>query len=175
MSSESVERSLLHASWPEWLQRNDGRNGMRWPFSWSRAASVFRFTSLLPALWRWSVRVGFLSAALLYASFSLLSDAEYKIGLQTQDIRHFQRAARLFPLTRTRRSAAAYAAILQDHLDYIPEVQWAIRHDPNAADLWFGLARMQLKAGDQIGYNSSLTRLKQLTPGLSFRVVHAAQ
>jgi hypothetical protein len=53
----------------------------------------------------------------------------------------------------------------------IPEIQQALRFDPNAADLWLGLARMQLKVGDKLGYNSSLTRLKELTPGFDYQIV----
>lgn len=174
MNSELAERSLLHGSLAEWLQWSGDRNGTRLPSLSSRAASVSRSMSRLRALWRWSVRAVFLSAALTYATLSLLADAEYGVGMRTGDPAAFQRASRLFPLFRTRRSGAAYAYILRQDAAGIPEIKWAIAHDPNAADLWYGLARIQLKMGDHIGYNSSLTRLKQLTPGLSYQVIREA-
>lgn len=173
MSLESAARSLLAHSYSEWLQASAARPSTPSWFSWWKDASASRFTSRLRALLLWSVRAGFLSAALLYSSLSILSDFEYGIGLLDGNIRHFQAASRLFPLMRTRRSGAAYDAILHEDWHDIPDIRWAVRHDPNAADLWYGLARMQLKAGDELGYNSSLTRLKELTPGLRYQVVRA--
>ena len=127
--------------------------------------------SLLPAVLRLFVRGCFLLAAILYATCSVLSDLEYAIGLHTMQLQHFVASARLFPLIRTRRSGAAYAVILtQDH-SKIAIVEQAIRYDPNAADLWYGLARMQLKEGNELGYNTSLTRLMELTPGVHYQVV----
>jgi hypothetical protein len=60
---------------------------------------------------------------------------------------------------------------LREDRSKIAIVEQAIRYDPNAADLWYGLARMQLKAGNEIGYNTSLTRLKELTPGVQYQIV----
>jgi hypothetical protein len=47
-------------------------------------------------------------------------------------------------------------------------IEAAIKTDPNAADLWFNLARLRLQAGDKQGYNAAIVRLQRLTPGLTF-------
>ena len=144
---------------------------MRSWFSWCRAASASRSMSLSRALWRHSVRAAFLSAAILYATSSMLSDMEYGLGMKTREIKYMLVASRLFPLLRTRRSGAAYLVAINADIKDRNEIKWALRYDPYAADLWYGLARMQLKGGDQIGYNASLTRLKELTPGVNYSVV----
>jgi len=56
-------------------------------------------------------------------------------------------------------------------MKYERAVLWALHYDPNAADLWFGLARMRLKAGDQGGYTAAMARLQQLTPGVQYQIV----
>jgi len=53
----------------------------------------------------------------------------------------------------------------------IPLVERAIVHDVNAADLWYGLARLHLREGNEIGYKSALERLKALTPGMEYSLV----
>src|SRR5208282_1743480 len=103
----------------------------------------------LPGLLRRCAAASFLLVACGYAACSILADLEYGIGLKTREIRYFEAAAQLFPLQRTRRSGAAYMAILSMDQSKIATVKRAIRYDPNAADLWYGLARMQLKAGDE--------------------------
>jgi predicted Zn-dependent protease len=108
---------------------------------------------------------------MMYAVCSLLSDAEYGIGLRTGEFRYFVASSRLFPLIRTRRSAPGYAAIIGEDVAGIPWIEEALRHDPNAPDLWYGLARMQLKAGDEAGYSAAVKRLKELTPGLEYAIV----
>ena len=132
---------------------------------------VSRSMSLLARLSRLSVRLAFLAAAIAYATFSILSDLEYAIGLKTMDLRRFVLAAQIFPLMRTHRSGAAYAVILAMEPKGIPLVEAAIVHDVNAADLWYGLARLRLREGNELGYNSALTRLKELTPGMEFSLV----
>jgi len=87
------------------------------------------------------------------------------------DLRRFVLAAQIFPLMRTHRSAPAYAIILAMQPEGIPLVEAAIVHDPNAADLWYGLSRLQLRAQNDLGYNSALARLRELTPGMDFHLV----
>jgi hypothetical protein len=140
-------------------------------FFWLKAVLASRFMSRSLAVLRLSVWAAFLVADFLYVSCSVLSDLEYGAGLRSMRLENFQVSARLFPLIRTRRSGAAYAVILREDRSKIAIVEQAIRYDPNAADLWYGLARMQLKAGNEIGYNTSLTRLKELTPGVQYQVV----
>ena len=110
---------------------------------------------------------------MMYATYSLIADAEYGIGMATGDLSHFILSARLFPLERARRSGPAYAVIIKQDLSKIPWIKEALRHDPNAADLWYGLARMELKAGDEAGYSAAVKRLRELTPGLDYAVVRA--
>lgn len=128
--------------------------------------SLLRRASLL------SVRAAFLLTMLLFSTCSLLGDHEYGLGLLTHDMNHFLLASRLFPEIRSFRSGPAYASItFGDPQAAIPLIEEALRHDPNAPDLWYGLARMQLKLGNEQGYNAALTQLKRLTPGLDYRVV----
>jgi hypothetical protein len=49
-------------------------------------------------------------------------------------------------------------------------IENAIKTDPNAADLWFNLARLRLQAGDKDGYNAAIVSLQRLTPGLRFQI-----
>ena len=132
---------------------------------------VSRFMSLSLALLRLAARVSFLLAALAYATLSLLGDLEYGLALRTLELRHFQLAAMLFPLLRSHRSGLAYGFIMHEEPGGIPNVKHALRYDPYAADLWLGLARLELKAQDEAGYTAALARLKELTPGLNYTVV----
>jgi hypothetical protein len=127
--------------------------------------------NLCRALLRLAARVSFLLAALAYATLSLLGDLEYGLALKTLDLRHFQLAAQLFPLLRSHRGGLAYGFIMHEEPAGIPAVWGALRYDPNAADLWLGLARLELKAQDEAGYNVALARLKELTPGLNYTVI----
>lgn len=155
--------------------RSPPPHGTASSYSSSRAYSRSRFTSLLRALWRLFVLAVFSLTALVYGLSSLLADAEYGLGMQTMQPQYFRAAAVIFPLSRTRRSGAAYYAIIRQDLGMIGDVQRALRHDPNAADLWYGLARMQLKVHDDIGYKASLTRLKELAPGARFEPVRVTR
>jgi len=47
----------------------------------------------------------------------------------------------------------------------------ALQTDPNAADLWYNLARLRLQLGDTRQYNEALARLKELSPHNMYRVV----
>ena len=132
---------------------------------------VSRFMSLSLALFRLAARVSFLLAALAYAILSLLGDLEYGLALKTLDLHHFQRAALFFPLLRSHRSGLAYGFIMHEEPAGIPVVRGALQYDPNAADLWLGLARLELKAKDEQGYNAALARLKELTPGLKYTMI----
>jgi hypothetical protein len=124
--------------------------------------------SLFLALLRLAVRLSFLAAALVYVTFSLLGDLEYGLGLRTMELRHFALASIYFPLIRSHRSAFAYGIIQNMEVGGIPAVKKAIRADPNSADLWFGLLRLELQARDEEGYNAAMSRLKELTPGLKY-------
>ncbi len=135
-----------------------------WPFWW-RVFSTSRSMLLLRALLRLCVPVIFLATALLYALCSTLSDLEYKIGLNTLQARHFELSARWFPLVRTHRSGPAYLAIRTGDVWGGHTIRQALRYDPHAADLWAGLAQMQLATGDQMGYSASMARLHAL-PGV---------
>ena len=129
-----------------------------------------RFTSLSLALLRLSVRVSFLATALLFVTCSLLGDMEYGLGLRTGQLQDFQLASTLFPLIRSYRSGPAYEVISREDPTRIDLILSALRYDPYAADLWYGLARMQLKSGNTIGYTAAVTQLRSLTPDLQYRV-----
>jgi hypothetical protein len=144
---------------------------MPWLFSWWRLALVFHYMSLCPVLLRLAARVSFSLIAIAYATLSLLGDHEYGLALKTLDLHHFQRAAQLFPLLRSHRSGLAYGFVMHEEPAGIPAVRGALRYDPNAADLWLGLARLELKAQDEQGYNVAVARLKELTPGLKYTLI----
>ena len=133
-------------------------------FYW-RASLISHCMKLSRVFWLLSVRVAFLATALLYATCSLLSDAEYKIGLVTMQRQHFQLAARLFPLIRSHRSGPGYLAIRMGDVWGMGDVQRALKDDPYAADLLAGLAQMQLATNDQVGYSATMARLHAL-PGV---------
>lgn len=139
--------------------------GMGSSYSPSRAWWVSRCTTLLRALLGLFVRAAFLVAALLYASLSVWSDTEYKLGLLTMQPRHFQASSRLFPLIRSHRSAPAYFAILTGDSSQIGEIQWALQYDPYAADMIYGLCQLQLRTQDIVGYTACAKRLDAL-PGV---------
>jgi hypothetical protein len=170
MSLGLADYSLFHSSQCDFPESTEHPSGTVSSSFWSKGFSASRFTSLSLALSRLAVRVIFLAAAVLYALCSILSDAEYGIGMATGHLEHFALASRVFPLMRMRRSGLAYALILQQIPEGIPAIQEAIRYDPNAADLWLGLVRMQLKSKDEKGYTASLARLKELAPGVEFTV-----
>jgi hypothetical protein len=158
---------------PPW--RRSGAQPEPLPGTLAWFSPVWRFLashcrSLLRRLCWWSVRVLFASTALLYVLCSMLSDAEYALGLRTHDLRHFILAARLFPLERSHRSGAGYTVNLIGDRAHIGLIREAISHDPNAADLWYDLARMELLTGNQTGYNEALDRLKRLTPQHSYQI-----
>ena len=132
---------------------------------------VSRFTSLLQPASLLCVRAVFLLSMLFFSTCSLLGDHEYGLGLATHDRSHFLLASQLFPEIRSYRSAPAYAAITFGDATAIPLIEEALRHDPYAPDLWYGMARMQLKSGNEAGYNAALTQLKRLTPGLDYRII----
>ena len=133
--------------------------------SWLKDASIFRLIALLRGLLRLCVPVAFLATALLYGLSSLLSDLEYKIGLNTLQARHFELAARWFPLLRSHRSGPAYLEIKTGNVWGIQAVRQALKYDPYAADLLAGLAQMQLATRDVSGYSASMAQLHAL-PGV---------
>ena len=108
---------------------------------------------------------------LFFSTCSLLGDHEYGLAILHHDPQHAMLASRLFPLIRTYRSGPAYLAIVTGAPDAIPLIETALRHDPYAPDLWYGLARMELKSGNEAGYTAALTQLKRLTPGLDYRII----
>ncbi len=120
---------------------------------------------------RLCVRVGFLAGVLVYVSCSFASDYDYAQGMRTRNPTYFEAAARLFPLMRDRRSGPAYLAIVRQDLSNAGKIVEALRYDPNAADLYFGLAAMRLRLGDKQGYSAALTQLMKLTPGVEYRIV----
>ncbi len=130
-----------------------------------------RFTNRLRALLLWSLRVSCLGGAFLYIALSFASDYQYGMGMRTHEEVYINRAAALFPLSRDRRSGPAYLAILKRDLTGIKNIERALRYDPNAADLYFGLAGMRLNIGDNAGYNVALTQLQKLTPGVEYRII----
>ncbi len=130
-----------------------------------------RFISLSRALLLWCVRVTCLGGAILYAVLSFAADYEYGIGMRNHEAEYINRAAALFPLLRDRRSGPGYLAILNHDLSRISAIDRALKYDPHAADLYFGLAGMRLNVGDVTGYNVALTQLQKLTPGVEYRIV----
>lgn len=129
---------------------------------------VFRFTNLFLALLRLAARVCFSLAAIAYAISSLAADREYGLGLRSMEPQHFARAAAFFPLLRAHRSGLAYYSITVFDVQGIPAIREAIRHDPNATDLWFALLRLELHVHNDEAYNEAMARLKELTPDLRY-------
>ena len=127
--------------------------------------------SRLADISRLCVRVAFLAAALAYACLSLLSDSLYGAALLTGNMQYFELSALYFPLIRSHRSGPGYFAALLGDPKGISYIEEALRHDPNAADLWLALTRMTLNTPERLGYNSSFAHLQALTPGLRFNVV----
>lgn len=104
-----------------------------------------------------------------------MSDLFYKAGMVTRRIEHFDIAAKLFPLNFERRTGRAKAHILLPD-QTTPQVtadviRGALRDDPNAADLWYNLARMDLNLGDKRAYDADMGRLKKLTPQVTYQIV----
>lgn len=130
-----------------------------------------RFISLLQDVSLWLVRGIFLGTACVFTICSLLGDHEYGLAIRTSDLRHYLLASQLFPLVRSFRSGPAYFGITANAPASVPLIEQALAHDPYAGDLWYGLARMQLKAGNNVGYIAALTELRRLTPDLNYRVV----
>ena len=90
-------------------------------------------------------------------------------------IEPFDVAYRLFPLNFERRTGLAKAHILLSD-QTTPQVaavaiRRALRDDPNSADLWYNLARMDLIMGDKVAYTADVGRLKKLTPQVTYKVV----
>jgi hypothetical protein len=54
---------------------------------------------------------------------------------------------------------------------HIGLIREALSRDPNAADLWYDLARMELLTGNQSGYSEALDKLKRLTPQHNYQIV----
>ena len=134
----------------------------------SRSMSLLRRASLRCA------QALFLLSMLFFSTCSLLGDHEYGLAILHHDAGHMALSSRLFPLIRSYRSGPAYLAIVTgDPAPAVPLIEAALRHDPYAPDLWYGLARMQLKSGNKTGYTAALTQLKRLTPGLDYRIVAA--
>jgi len=101
----------------------------------------------------------------------LCADWEYHLGLQTYQPIYFANAAKLFPLSRDRRSGLGYVEIMRHDPGGVAAVDYALRYDPHAADLWLGLATMNLNLGNAQGYNAAMTQLQKLTPGVQFAIV----
>ena len=144
---------------------------MRWWYSLWKACLASRFISRLRAPLRLCALAIYSGTALAYALSSLASDYEYGAGMRDRQFSHFQKAAELFPFNRDRRSGPAYYTILRGDYTHTDIVAKALKYDPNAADLYFGLAQLRLKEGDQQGYTVALTQLMKLTPGVEYRIV----
>lgn len=139
--------------------------------SWLRDCSDSRSISRLLGLWRLCAPVAFLAMALLYATFSLVSDFEYMLGMKMPQLGYFQRSSELFPFFRERRLAGAWFVINTGDLKDIPLVEAAVATDPYAPDMKLGLMRLLLNAGRKDEYNAVLTQLQKLTPKLRYKVV----
>ena len=159
---------------PDWQPPNGIPRSTRSLFLRSRVSLNSRYTSLLRALLLFCVRVGCLGGAILYIACSFASDYQYGMGMRTHEAAYINRAAALFPLSRDRRSGPAYLAILTHDLTGIKTIEHAIKYDPHAADLYFGLTGMRLDVGDVTGYNVALTQLQKLTPGVEYRIIGEA-
>ena len=171
LNSELEGRSSLLSSYSEWLQLSEGQSSMPYWYSLSKAVLSSRCTSLLRGLLLWSLRVTCLAGAFLYIACSFASDYQYAQGMRTHEDVYILRAAALFPLMRDRRSGPAYLTILRHDLAHLDWITKALKDDPHAADLYFGLASMRLNVGDVTGYNVALTQLQKLTPGVEYRIV----
>ncbi len=137
---------------------------MRWWSSVSKAYSNSRSINLSLALSRPCVRVFCLLAALLYTTASIWSDYDYGRGLRYGDAKDFYRAANLFPLSRERRSGPGYLTLMRHDYAHASIIVEAIRHDPNAADLYLGLMLLSLANGDNAAAYSAAMGLKRLRP-----------
>lgn len=88
----------------------------------------------------------------------------------------FHWAARTFPLNRNRRLGEAYAHILLVEQTTVARTAQVIREvlptDRNTADLWYHLARMDLKLGNKEAYTTDMVQLQKLTPHAVYQVVH---
>lgn len=166
-----LERALSQPSSGGWPLLSRPLNSMRSSSLWLLHWPASRLGSLLRGLLLWSVRVGFLVGVLLYVACSFAADYDYAQGMRTHDPIYFDKAATLFPLMRDRRSGPAYLAIVQQDLRSVGKINEALRYDPNAADLYFGLTGMRLRLGDQQGYSAALTQLRKLTPGVEYRIL----
>jgi cytochrome c-type biogenesis protein CcmH/NrfG len=92
-----------------------------------------------------------------------------------QRIGPFDTAGRLFPLNYERRTGLAKAHIMLP-AQTTPQVtaaviRRALRDDPNSADLWYNLVRMDLILGDKGAYTADMGHLKKLTPQLTYQIV----
>jgi len=168
-SSYSLSSASLAVLWWRVFWRDCGRlrarlRSMPWLCSVSRACSSSRFMTQLPALWRLSVRVICLVAALAYTAASLMSDYEYGLGIRTHEATAFYRSANLFPLSRERRSAPGYITIVRSDHKHTDLIARAIQFDPNAADLWLGLLVMRLQENDGVGAYAAVLGLQKLAP-----------
>ena len=130
-----------------------------------------RFTSRLLWFLQPALQVMFLAAGILYAVCSFTSDWYYGQGLRTDSLADYQLSAALFPLLRSHRTGAAYWAAANDSKVNVGLIDAALQTDPNAADLWYNLARLRLQLGDTKQYNEALARLKELSPHNMYRVV----
>lgn len=130
-----------------------------------------RFTSLSRALLRLCALATYSGLVFLYVTLSFASDYQYGLGLRTHQAEPFFKAAKLFPLNRDRRSGPAYLTIIRQDYAHTDLIAQALKYDPHAADLYFGLAQLRLKQGDQQGYTVALTQLMKLTPGVEYRII----
>ena len=142
-------------------------NGMLSLWSWSRRVSASRLMSRSLAPLLLCARVGFGVAALAYVTTTLVGDYFYGMGLRTRDASYFDLSAKWCPLERSHREAPAYIGIAKADPARVPKFLEALRYDPYAADLWFGLARLHLKAGNNVGYNAAMIQLRALVPGVN--------
>lgn len=93
-------------------------------------------------------------------------------GLNIED---FIESARLFPLSRPRRTGPAYAWIVADpdgrYKNTVEAIREGLKTDPHAADLWFNLGRMALKRGDEAEYTEAKAQVQRLVPHAVFEVI----
>lgn len=95
--------------------------------------------------------------------------------MRALSIEDFIESSTLFPLSRPRRTGPAYAWIIGDTDGRFEDTRRAIlkalETDPYAADLWFNLARMALKRGDEVEYGRARAQLQRLVPNAVLEVV----
>lgn len=150
------------------------RTGEYQPYSFSqvsqpKASLASRFITRARRFLARFVLVILLAMGLTYATCSMLAEFNYVLGWSGNDLRtmvlHLRESAKLFPLDRRFRTASASLlgnnAIQSSDPTYkivaIPEMKYALRTDPTAADIIAMLVACDLAMGQteeaQVYYN----------------------